>query len=90
MQVLSILTQEEGPCLLTQQVRKKERKKGKEKLSSLNMEFGSERSGHEVKDEKRSESSVGDEEDRREQEIVTQVKIISMLISNIKHTMMSF
>ncbi|RZC08272.1 putative WRKY transcription factor 72 isoform B [Glycine soja] len=36
------------------------------------MEFGSERSGHEVKDEKRSESSVGDEEDRREQEIVTQ------------------
>ena len=38
----------------------------------------------------RSESSVGDEEDRREQEIVTQVKIISMLISNIKHTMMSF
>jgi len=54
------------------------------------MEFGSERSGHEVKDEKRSESSVGDEEDRREQEIVTQVKIISMLISNIKHTMMSF
>lgn len=48
------------------------------------MEFGSERSGHEVKDEKRSESSVGDEEDRREQEIITQVKI------NIKHTMMSF
>ncbi|KAG5049728.1 hypothetical protein JHK85_010831 [Glycine max] len=36
------------------------------------MEFGSERSGHEVKDEKRSESSVGDEEDRREQEIITQ------------------
>ncbi|CAJ1975254.1 unnamed protein product [Sphenostylis stenocarpa] len=37
------------------------------------MEFGSERSGHEVKDEKISESSVGDEEERREQEIVMQV-----------------
>ncbi|XP_020232011.1 probable WRKY transcription factor 61 [Cajanus cajan] len=36
------------------------------------MEFGSEISGHEVKDEKRSESSIGDEEDRREQEIVMQ------------------
>ncbi|KAL2340812.1 hypothetical protein Fmac_008752 [Flemingia macrophylla] len=34
------------------------------------MEFGSERSGHEVKDEKRSESGIGDEEDRREEKIV--------------------
>ncbi|TKY73416.1 WRKY transcription factor 61 [Spatholobus suberectus] len=40
------------------------------------MEFGSERSGHEVKDKKRNEASVGDE-DRREQEIVVQEPLLT-------------
>ncbi|RDY11367.1 putative WRKY transcription factor 72, partial [Mucuna pruriens] len=43
------------------------------------MEFGSERSGHEVKEEKRSESSVGDEEDHREQEIVMQEPVLNTM-----------
>jgi len=40
------------------------------------MEFRSQRSGHQVKEEKRTESSHGDEEHPREHEIVMQVKMI--------------
>jgi len=59
-----------------------QKQRKKEQFFFLNMEFASERSGHEVKKEKRTESSLGDEEHRREQEIVLQVKINSMLLSN--------
>jgi len=40
------------------------------------MEFGSERSAQEVKEEKRTESTLGGQEHRRQQEIVMQVKLI--------------
>lgn len=64
---LSILTDEEGPW---------ERKKERKNSSFLNMEFGSERSAQEVKEEKRTESTLGGQEHRRQQEIVMQVKLI--------------
>lgn len=71
-------------CLLTQNAESistrkatSERRKKESKNISLHMEFGSERSrGDGVKDEKRSESGVGDDHEAcRKQETVIEVNI---------------